>query len=219
MGQRADRVEAEIAPKLCPDFAAHVADDRRLEARLRESLRHAKNPFAFRTVKLGEREAIAFDVTNDARPLNFRRRIDDARDDSLDRQIVGDDAAGIDALQANALMGSAMAEKIPPGNAVLRRQHHRLRAHDGGQLAHDGGDLMGLHAEDDQVLLAGVGDAVRSLDARDDLAAVLDQNETILNDARKMSAPRDHADVLAGMGELRRQQTAYRASADHAYSH
>ena len=81
----------------------------------------------FEPSSLGEREAVALDVTNDAGSLDLRRRIDDAGDDAVDRQIVGDDAAGIDALEAHAFMRAAMAEKIPPGNAVLRRQHERFR--------------------------------------------------------------------------------------------
>ena len=49
-------------------------------------------------------------------------------------------------------MRAAMAEEIPPGNPVLRGQHHGLPAHDRGQIGRRRGDLMRLHAEDDQIL-------------------------------------------------------------------
>jgi hypothetical protein len=73
MRQRADRIEARIAPEFRPYFGAYVADDRRLESGLPESFRNSENSFAFRSIDLGERETIALDVTDDARSLDRRR--------------------------------------------------------------------------------------------------------------------------------------------------
>ena len=48
---------------------------------------------------------------------------------------------------------------------------------------------------------------------------VLVEDEAALANGRQMRAARDDADLLAGLGELGRQQPADRAGADHAYLH
>src|SRR5208282_1661987 len=169
--QRADRIEARIAPEFRPYFGAHVANDRRLESGLPESSRDATNSFAFRSVDLGERETVALDVTDNAGAHNLRRGISDAGDHAVDQQIIRDNPAWIDTFQADALMGTSMLEEIPPGNSILRSEHCGLRTHDRSKVPHYRGDLMCLHAEDDQVLLADAGDTITRRDARDDLLA------------------------------------------------
>ncbi len=108
-------IEGRIAPELGPEFGANVGDDRRLEAGAGENRGDLFDPFGRFAVDLGERETIAFDMLDDARPLDLRRRIDDAGEDAVDRQIVGDDAAGIDTLQPRPLVRAAMLEEIPQG--------------------------------------------------------------------------------------------------------
>ena len=127
-GERADRIEGEIAPELHPDFGADVAQDRRLEARARKELGERRDAGALRAVDFGQRQAMALDMADDARAFDLRRLIAYAGDDGVDRQMAGDDAAGIDALEPMALVRAAVLEEIPPGDAVLGRQHHRLTA-------------------------------------------------------------------------------------------
>ena len=93
-------LNVEIAPELRPDFGADVAERRRLEAGAREELRQRRDARGLPVVDLGEREAIAFDVPDHAGAVDLRRRIADGGDDGVDRQMVGDHAAWIDALEA-----------------------------------------------------------------------------------------------------------------------
>src|SRR5258708_12141366 len=96
MGQRRDRVEADIAPQLEPDLVADALEHRRLHAGRGEQ--RAK-PLDVRTGlarRLADREAIAVDMAGDAGPLGLGRRIDDASDGSLRRTFAPLPSAGID---------------------------------------------------------------------------------------------------------------------------
>ena len=110
------------------------------------------------------------------------------------------------------------AKKIPPGNAVLRSQHSGLRSHNRGQIANDSGDLMRLHAENDQILLANVGNSIARLDAGDEFLAFFDQRQSVPH-SRKMRASDDDAHVLARTGKFGGQQAADRAGANYANLH
>ena len=157
---------------------------------------------------LGEGKAIAFDMLDDAGAFDLRRRIDDAGEDALDRQIVGDDTARIDAFEPRAFMCAAVFEEIPPRDAVLRREHAGLRPIDRRQIAHDGGDLMRLHAENDEILRADIGDTIRGFDLRDGFLVAFNQFQAVGVDRCEMRPAGDDADFFAGIGELRREQAA-----------
>ena len=138
MRQRADGIEAEVAPELDPELAPDVGNDRRLEAGLLQGLGNALRPLGLRVVDLGDGEAVALDVLDDARLGDFGGRVNDAAEHAIGRQIVGDDAARIDALEAPAFVLAAVLHEVPPGDAVLRREHDRIRSVHGRQVTHDG---------------------------------------------------------------------------------
>ena len=98
-------------------------------------------------------------------------------------------------------------------------EHRGLRTHDRGKVAHYGRDLVRLHAEDDQILLANVGDTIGRRDGRDDLLAFFQKRKTVLDNARQMRAAGDDTHILARMGKFGRQEAADRASADYANLH
>ena len=104
MAQRAHGIEGEIAPELHPDFGAHVAERRRLEACSREELGQRRDALGLSAVDFGERQAMAFDVPDDSGAFDLRRLVADGGDDGVDRQMASDHAAGIDAFQPNALV-------------------------------------------------------------------------------------------------------------------
>jgi hypothetical protein len=108
---------------------------------------------------------------------------------------------------------------VAPGNAVLRSQHSGLRSHNRGQIANDSGDLMRLHAENDQILLANVGNSIARLDAADEFPAFFDQGQSVPHNSRKMRASGDDAHVLACTGKFGGQQAADRAGANYANIH
>ena len=125
--------------------------------------------------------------------------------------MVGDHAAGIDALEPMALVRAAVLEEIPPGNAVLRCQHHRRRGEDRRDVGCDRGELVRLDPEHDEVGAAGFGDAVGRLDAGDDLLAALLEHETARADRLQLLAAGDDGDALAGRGKPGRDVAADRA--------
>ena len=57
VGERADRIEAHVAPQLEPDFRADVVEHRRFQPRADERLRHALDALAFGAVQLADRES------------------------------------------------------------------------------------------------------------------------------------------------------------------
>ncbi len=208
--ERAQRIEGEVAPELHPDLGADVAQDRRLEPRPREELGERRDPRGLRAVEFGERQPIALDMADDAGAFDLGRLIADPGDDRVDRQMAGDHAAGIDALEPMALVGTAVLEEIPPRDAVLGRERHRLGPKDRGDVGRDRRELVGLDPEHDEVGTAGVGDAVGRLDPGDDLLAALFQDEAALADRLQVLAARDDADLLPGRGEPGRDVAADR---------
>ena len=101
---------------------------------------------------------------------------------------------GIDALEAPAFVLAAVLHEVPPRDAVLRREHDRIRDVHGGQVAHDRAHLVRLHAENDEILRAGLGDLVGRGHVRELLAAVLfDELEPTCGlDGGKVRTARDH---------------------------
>ena len=73
MGQRADRVERRIAPKLCPKLGADIGDDWRLKSGLGEGRGDGLQPFRRLAIEFGEGKTIAFDVPDDAGALDLCR--------------------------------------------------------------------------------------------------------------------------------------------------
>ena len=92
-----------------------------------QRLRDRARAIGPRAVRLAEADAIAFGVPNDARLDDLGREIGQRPDDApwLDRR--RDDAARIDALEAQPFQLAADALKIPPRDAVLRADDDGVR--------------------------------------------------------------------------------------------
>ena len=86
-------------------------------------------------------------------------------------------------------------------------------------LGCDRRQLVRLDREHDEVRAAGLGDAIRRLDARDDLFAVLLQLEPAFADRLQMLAARHDLHALARRGELGRDVAADRACSDDGDVH
>ena len=141
-------------------------------------------------------------MTDNAGAHDLRRRINDAGDHSVERQIVRDNSAWIDAFQAGALIGTSMLEEVPPRNPILHGEHRGLRTHDRGKVAYYRRNLVRLHAEDNQVLLADAGDTITRRYARNDLLAFFQQRKTVLDNAHQMRAAGNDAHILTRMGKF-----------------
>src|ERR1700743_2700219 len=104
-------------------------------------------------------------MLNDTRLGDLSSGIYDAAEHPLSRKIVGDDAAGIDAFETASFVHAADAHEIPPRNAVLRAEHHRVATIHRGKITDDGCDLMCLHPKDNEILFGDLRYLVRRSNA------------------------------------------------------
>src|SRR2546423_1414710 len=75
-----------------------------------------RHPLRARPAGLAQREAVALHVLADARIGERGGRVDDAADHGLDRDVLRDQAAGVDGLQAGARQRALVALEVPPGD-------------------------------------------------------------------------------------------------------
>src|SRR5262249_42214593 len=125
--ERADRIEREIAHQLHPYVAPDVRADRASKTGFDESVGDAPASFALRSIRLSNREARPFDVLDDSRLRDNRRRIDHTTDHARRIEMSADHAARINHLQASPLPIATVTIEVPPGNAVLRADNTCLR--------------------------------------------------------------------------------------------
>src|SRR5690606_1016759 len=222
MRQGADRVERQVAPQLQPDFRADVLEHRRLEAAALEHFRHALRALGDGAVQFTDREAVAFDVMNDARSGQLGSRIDDAAEDAarIDGRL--DLAARIDAFdRLVGVRNIALALEIPPRNPVLHRDDDGVLVQNLVQIGQNGLDLMGFHTQNHHVLRTGIVPGAGANVFRHALrAVVLDQLHAVGANGFEIGATNDDSNViLAAQGESHRDQTTDRAGADYAYFH
>ena len=208
VGERADRVEGEVAPCLEPDFGADVVQHRGLEPGALQRPGQRRDPIGDGAVELPDRKPGPFDVTDAARCGDLGRGIRDAPDDSLRFDRARDRRARVEGVEHGAVERSAVALEVPPGDAVLSRQHDGLGTEQSGELAGDRSDLVRLDPEDHQVLgptlphVAGGGD-VRGMNHR---AVVHRHLEPAASDRLEMATSGDQGDFLAGCGQPRAEQ-------------
>src|SRR5258706_16185594 len=160
MGQSADRIEADIAPQLEPDFVADAVEHRSLHPGFDEQ---SGKPLYVRTGlarRLPDRKAIAVDMADDAWCLDFRRGIDDASDRPLRSKLAPLPSAGIDTLQRRPFVAAAVLIEIPIGNSIDRGDDARSRPEQRLHRLDYAGDGMRLQANDDKILRPKLGGIV-----------------------------------------------------------
>ena len=164
----------------------------------------ARDALARAAVELAEREAVAFDVLDDAGRDHRGRRVDDAAEDARGIDGLRDGARRIGGLDREAFVFAAVTLEIPPRDAVLHRDQHGVRVQErAAARAAIGVDLMRFDGEDDEVLLAGlveVGGRLHAF-AADFRAVVRDQPQAVFADRGEMDAARDDGDFVARRGQ------------------
>ena len=150
-GQRADRVERDVAEQLHPDLVTEARGDRAAEAGRDQGLGNRPGPIRLRAVGLAEADAIALRVVDHAWLGDVGGKVGERSDDAprLDRR--RDDAARIDALEPQPVELAAMALEVPPRDAVLRADDDRVGTEERPQLRRQRGQAVRLHAEEDDV--------------------------------------------------------------------
>src|SRR5205085_5726531 len=170
-----------------------------------------------RAVELAERKTLAFDVADHARCGELARGVDDAADDSLGSNGGRNGTAWIDRAHAPAFVRSTVALEIPPRNAVLHRQDDAFGVERATELGEDRRDLVGLHREHHQIVLAGMA---QTLARRERVlvrgSVALDERETVAPQGVEVRAPRDQRHFGSGARPARADEAADRAGADDA---
>ena len=83
MRERADRIEADIAPELQPDLVTDAIEHRRLHAGIAEQVRKPRDIFADFAGGFADRKTVAIDMLDDAGSHNFGGGVDDGADCAL----------------------------------------------------------------------------------------------------------------------------------------
>ena len=154
-GERTDRVECQVAPQFDPDVGADAGAHRRFQPGARQCLGEQMHALAARTVEFAERKPIPLNVADDPRRLQFGRRVNDTANDPFGFDIGCNDPVGIDRFNATFFEGIAVPLEVPLGDAVLRRNDDRRVVKQRAQQWRDGGQLVRLHGNDDDIVRSG----------------------------------------------------------------
>ena len=212
-GERADRVEAQVAPQLDPDLIADIAVHRRPNA---GRLEQAGQPPYARTAlarRFPERQPLAV-LVPDLAGRDQRRRLPDH---AADRPLRPDPAPlrviRIQHRQSSVAIGAIEAVEVPPGDAVHRRDDGGLRAQQGLHGLGQGGRRMRLHRDEHIVLLAGLRRIISAARPHEQLFARRADPQPALAHRRQVRAARDQRHVHAGPMQQRPHVAADRARA------
>ena len=196
-GQRADRVEGDVAEQLDPDVVAQVRLHRTLQTAGPHGLAERQAARRDATVGLADREPGAFQVPYDTRPFELGRRVDHAADGPFGREHRTDRAARVHALDAVAVVGAAVPVEVPPGDAVLGGDHRggvveqRLDQRPARRVR------VGLQAQENVVDRADLGRVVGGVGAGGEVAARAEHSDAVLPHGRQMRSTGDEVDVGA----------------------
>src|SRR5262249_41270967 len=114
-----------------------------------------------------------------------------------------DYAAGVDPRQAQSREFAGADLEVPPRNAVLRAHYCSVFAQDGAKLRGQLSQTVRLHAEDDNVHRAGVGQIADNAGADLELAVRGEDLEAGRLHRPQMGTPRVQRHVEAGPGHTR----------------
>ncbi len=160
-GQRAHRVEGQIAPELHPDLVADGVGVGRLEAGPLQRFDQACEAGAVVAVGLAEGEAVAAaNMAHGARLDHLGSGKDHAADRALGPDLPPLHAAGVDGVETMPLPPPGQAVKIPPRDAVRSRDYRGIGAEQRRHRRRRGRQIMGLEGNEDEVLRPGGGGIV-----------------------------------------------------------
>ena len=221
MRERADRVESEHPHSLEPDLRPDVLEDIRLVSGSLEDVRDFVGPLSFGPVQLADWKPIAIQVPDHARSLDLRSRVGDATEDSLGLDVRCQAAVGIQAVEAPAVQLAAVPLEVPPGEAVLDREHDRVRSVERPHVLHDIRYHLRLHGQDDQIVLPRLLEAVGRPEVADDalLAVVRSHLEAVAADRVEVLAHIDERHLLAREREVGAHESANGPRPHHTSLH
>src|ERR1700722_10240827 len=213
MGQRTDRIEADIAPELEPDFVVDALEHRRLHSGLGEQHGQPLHVRADLARWFADRKAVAVDMADHAWGYDLGRGVDDASDGALWTQFAPLPAAGIDAFQRRALVAAAMLVEIPIGNSIDRGDDAGVRPEQWLHRLDHAGDGMGLQADDNEILMSEFGGVIGAARMHHTFFITNQQFEPVGAHGGEMCPPCHEADVGACARELYSEISADRTGA------
>ena len=219
MGQRTDRIEADIAPQLEPDLVANAIQHRGLHASGGEQRRQPRDVGAGFAGGFADRKAIAIDMADHPGGFDLGGGIDDAADRAFGAEFVPLPPTGIDTLQDRAFVAAAVFVEIPVGNAVDRGDDAGVWSEQGTHRLDRTGDGMRFQADDDEILMAEFGWIIGAAWPHH-MGLIADQEfEPVVAHRRQMRAARHQADIGARARKLHTDISADRAGAVDADFH
>ena len=184
-----------------------------------ERLGKPLHALGFRPVRLANREAVALDHLHHARRDQFGGRIDHGADDPLRADIGGNLAVRVRRRDGPAFERTGKLMEIPPGQAVLERDHGGAGVEEARQVLGNRRHLMGLERQQHEIVGAGLADGSGGAGNLALRAVLLDEREAVLPDRLKVGPPRDERNLLARQRQPRPKQAANRASAYNRETH
>ena len=221
MGERADRIEAQVAPDLEPDFGTNAVGDRRLEPCVDQAASECLDARSCAAVQLSERKPATLHHVDDPRRGENGCGVHHAANDPCRIDEPADRAIRIRGTHARSVVFTTVSLEVPPGNAILHR-------HDGGvgvtkvmKFGRYLTNLMRLDRQQHHILRAGVAHRRACHRApRPHFAAILELHpHTLFTDGLEICSARDERDVFIGSREQPSQVTADGAGTNHRNFH
>src|SRR5208283_1012240 len=219
VGQRADRVEADVAPKLQPDIPANLIADRRFEIGARQNVAQRLDTLRTGAVGLADGEALELMMLDHPGGDDLTSRVNDASDRALRPDFGPLPGARIDRFEMPAVEAAAFLVEIPPWNTVHRRDQGGVAPEQRTELFSRFMRLVGLQRANDVILRPEIGRIGTGGDPSDLFLAFDDQLEAVLADGVEMGAPDDRRNLMAGQRQFRREIAADRSSAENTDFH
>ncbi|MNT14160.1 hypothetical protein D3C72_1491540 [compost metagenome] len=219
MRERADRVEAQVAPQLEPDLVADIVAHRGVQVGGHHHFAEPGHARRAAAIRLAQRKLLAVDVLDHARRNDLSRGIDHAADRPLRPQALPLAPAGIDAFQRAAGQVAAMLVEIPVRNAVDAGDDRGFRPQQRLHLVHHARHGMRLEGDEHIVLVSELARIAGAAHLGHALLAVDQQPDTMFLHCREMGAARDEADLRPRARQLRPDIAADRACAVDTHFH
>lgn len=211
-GQRADRVERDVAEQLDPDVAAQFGLDGALEAPVLHRPAEREAPVRHRAVGLPDGEPGSFEMAYDTWAFELRRRVDDTADGPLGREHRTDRAARVHALDTLPVVRAAVPVEVPPGDAVLGRDHGRRAVQQGLDERPARRVRVCLEAEEDIVDRADPRGVVGRVHPGGEVTAGAAYLDAVLPHGREVRSTgyEMHVGSRRGAARLRRRRRSHR---------
>ncbi|MCY1201915.1 hypothetical protein D9M72_133880 [compost metagenome] len=219
MGQRADRVEAKVAPQLQPDLVADVVAHRRLQVGRHHHFAEPGHAGRTAAVRLAQREFLAIHMLDHAGRHDFGSRIDHAADRALRPQAAPLPAARVDAFQRRARQLAAVLVEVPVRNAIDAGHDRGFRAQQRLDQVDHARHRMRLQRNEDIVLRPQLARIAGAAHPRRALLAVDQQPHPVFLHRRQVRTARDEADIGSRTRKLRPDIAANGARAVDTHFH